>query len=417
MTITRLSEEKYSKAPALSFQGVLTPLVNLENKFQSLLDIETDDNQKRKNRYDIMYAVYQELCSLEKHKAGLISTEFKKKPSWSEKMMAGLKWVGFGLAVFFSMVIGSIGVYIGSREILTTIPQITNPVSIAISAFLVVIESILFLSFEAQLIKEMMGVNKLDEKHPYSWDEKELELTEKINKKINLLTEYSENRENLKIILPFLGIIGLFNNRILTSQKKYKQEYKEPSRQKIFRIAVTILGAVLEIVGGYFVMNSILLGLSAALIGTPLGWVITGIGISTFLLMFLSTRGKGMVNLMNPALKKFNLLKEKMKGFTPINKILVPNFEKTEKLHQIIPFSVIHKNNLNKEFLRKSEASESERMDSVNSEKPIFTKTGLSIFNGFSLFQSSCQKAEKACRESTSSHRSLDPISSYHNIS
>lgn len=379
-----LQNEQAFRPVPLKFQDDIVMPADLEEK----LNLASGEE-----RLEIMQAVYSHLDAMAEKDRGQVPLRETAGLTRGARIRRGLSWGAFGLVILSSMSIGSVGVYIGSRQMLSAFSFISNPVSTGISVFLVVLEAILFLSFEATFLKELLGANTLDESHAWlKQDEDELKLTKKINAILASLVERSKTLGELAYYNSFFQIASGCNNHVFCLREKYHGEYKEPAPQKIGRTIVTILGAILQVVGGYFTMNSILTGLgAAALIGTPAGWLIAGIGISTFLLMFLSMRGKNMVNLLNPGMKKFNALREKMQSFSGLKRMNVPVFK--TGLHKIFDFencsfdSVMQKEKVQAELVKKKAGNTADAAASHHAANITWHN-----YKGFSLFKESCMK-------------------------
>lgn len=228
--------------------------------------------------------------------------------------------IGFAfllLVTFNAGFLDSIATYLGSQEIiLSLLPTASAWLSITISCTLVAISLALFFSFEAQFLKKLMGVKTLDHSDAHiQQDEELLILCQKIEHRLSALLNDVYDTARLDRYERYLADFSRLRKRLYEKKAKYNHDYQENTSRKWIRYTITGLGSLLVTVGSYYMINQMLSTVASGLLGTPIGWGIIGLAIGTQLILYLSMRGKGLANMMNPGKEKYTLMQEKLVSF------------------------------------------------------------------------------------------------------
>lgn len=215
---------------------------------------------------------------------------------------------------FCGILISGIIGFLGGNGLLSLIQWLPNPVLLAFSAALGVVNSILFFAIEANMIKNSLGVNSLGKNtnsllHAHA---EQIDATKRINK---MLFDFIYVKKMSRSDYANYAKIAFKFNRNVKSKVQSFIAYKEPPTITILRWGVTGLGAVLAAGNGYFLMTSLLGIVAAPLLGTPVGWAIIGLTIATTLSLYFSIRSKAMFGMVNPNYQEFNKVKNKLIKF------------------------------------------------------------------------------------------------------
>ena len=225
---------------------------------------------------------------------------------------------------------GSLGNFIGAKQLLGFIPGLSSGAILGISISLSAIESLIFLSFENSFVEESLGA-KLWELHSISaieLDKIELETSRAIMRCLNLvLAEEPENRSTFHELRIKMKSI-LEDKKVI-----YKEEKKNPPYQKIIQNVVTGVGATMTVSGIYFGMNNIYNALFPGFAGTPAAWACLGVIMCAIFVLFLSLRAKGVQNMNMKMIKHnemVNLSHNTLSNPIPLSKFIHEN-EKLKK--------------------------------------------------------------------------------------
>lgn len=287
---------------------------DLTNCYRSLCLLE---NNQFINEQDKLIIEKYKLAIIKSVASYLDQFELYKKEV-IEKELANTKWKFLKLMLFSFLSVSGLLMnaswnILGTQQLLTLIPGISNPLSIMISIFLSGINSLLFLAFDAALLRNALGVSSFSKasKNLFDLQEKEIKGIKRVN---HLLANYhvisqipsNEYRQCAEIA-------KVFNKDI--AQKKHKYHYQEKPANRLFRYLVTGLGSIMIVAGSYFGMNSLLGLVAAPLIGTPVGWAIIGVATISSLGFYFSTRANSMYAMTNPTFKKYEKVKMNLDKF------------------------------------------------------------------------------------------------------
>lgn len=228
------------------------------------------------------------------------------------KILYGLKVAFFALVALFGMGSSGIGDFMYGETLLALIPGISHPAVLICASIFTVLNVILFISFEASLMKNMLGLKSLNATSSFKTHYEQIIETNKIN---TILFDAGDNAKLKKDYTEYSQLAVKFNDNIKNLIPKYEKEYQEKWYQKIPRFCLTIFGGFMSIGGGYFMATSLLTMIAPLLIGTPIGWGIIAISCICMLTMFASMRGNGVAGMMNPLVNEYNITKDEIKNF------------------------------------------------------------------------------------------------------
>jgi len=291
------------------------------------LEILADNDKTATDKYKLLLNEYRSTLMkvFENHlqsslKSAPPKPDKKPPPAWKNV----LRYVSYGFLLVIGMVMDGIGSFLGGQELISLIPGISGPLGMTLGIVFSLINSALFYSFEAAMLKQMVGLDSLDEiSKKLDMDQDQIQRSGKINE---LLLNPGSDQLDPQTYTAYAALAEQVHKTIAAKKHLQHQDLPEKTSRKIFRHAVTLVGALMVCGYGYFMVNSLLVFLAPAILGTPLGWTFIGIGIFTMLAYYLSMRGKAMVNMLNPASKKFKEVKQQYLQFEEKPK---PEFKKT----------------------------------------------------------------------------------------
>lgn len=220
--------------------------------------------------------------------------------------------IAFYLLLVSGLTMDGIGAFLGVQELLSLVSFFSSAVTLAIGIAFCVINSALFYSFEAGMLKKALGIDFIDNASLHiEIDEEQLEVTREINA---MLINNCQPKLDKQAYSTYAYLAASFNKDV-SIKKKQIVAPTEGGVQSFVRHTITGIGAIMMVASGYFMATSLITFLSAALLGTPMGWLICGIGMVSVLAYFLSMRGEAIVHVFNPAIQKFHDLKTKINSF------------------------------------------------------------------------------------------------------
>ncbi len=232
-------------------------------------------------------------------------------PWWKQT----LHYLSYGVLLVVGMVMDGIGSFLGGQELINLIPSIAGPVGMIIGISFSLINAALFYSFEAAMLRQMMGLESMDEiGEQLEMDEEQIVRTKAIN---DFMMNHAKDSVEQETYYTYAHLAAVINKTIQAKTHFHREELPEKRSHKMLRHAVTLIGGIMVTGSSYFMANSLLLFAAPALVGTPIGWVLLSIGVITMLAYFLSMRGKAMVSMFNPASKKFKDAKAQYEQFLP----------------------------------------------------------------------------------------------------
>lgn len=250
----------------------------------------------------------------------LLLAQAKDKSKAKESfLMFCTRRITYYILLFSGIIMDSAASFLGTQGILAYFTILSPTASLAIGLVFSFINSALFYSFDAGMLRKALHITAIDEdSQRLDLDDSEIESTRRITRKmkepdiINLL-----DKESYK---AFAEATAIFNEGINAKKADYQQAPAENSWLRIFRHTVTGIGCIMMLGTGYFMTSSLLAFFTASLLGTPIGWAIVGFGMISTLAYFLSMRGSAVVHMLNPALQRFDELKQKLDHFESIEK-------------------------------------------------------------------------------------------------
>jgi len=250
----------------------------------------------------------------------MFTEDEEKKKKILRDIWYGMRMGGFVLFGILGLVLSGIDNFLGLNSMLPMIfSGIASPVLLGITMTLTAFSSILYVAFEASMIKDMFGVTfgKTDFICYLELQEKQIRTAKKINSLLLDVTNHGQWQDegNLDVKINAYGSAALLFNKTINSQREKLKNYNEGWLRKGLRYFVTAFGAVMTASMGYFLGIQILGALAAGLIGTPAGWAIIGIVMVSILVMYLAMEGSALTAFFNPAMELFNHVKGKMEKF------------------------------------------------------------------------------------------------------
>jgi hypothetical protein len=295
----------------------------LSKQFDDLCKLNADNNSIPIEEYKlaIMEAVAVYLEQLRPQK---LSNNAKSKT----KRQKIIRWIQLGLFMFSEVVMMPSGIYytfLGFKTMLAIIvPSAVSLAVLGISIALTAIDLAIQMVFKATMIKQVLGMSLGNQAkkllHVY---ERQIIATEKMN---TLLSQPDVFKQmTLQEYKAVSSLVVDFNQKDMKpKQMKFDDKHlaknnKEHMAKKVLRGCILGFKAILTVTSAYF-WATVLLGLiSASLIGTPVGWIITGILIAGALAAFLSLRDDTMRQILSPALKAFKQVKNMFSRLTVMN--------------------------------------------------------------------------------------------------
>lgn len=285
----------------------------LEQELKSLSALEeklTDNHDKhhiKKYKLAIITAFAQHLQTL----SPSASKPPEPKPPLSWPF---LRRIGYGVLLTIGLIMDGIGSFLGGQELISLIPGVSGSLALTVGIVFSLINSALFYSFEAGLLKQALGLNSLDKLGSLlALDEDAIHHTNQINQ-LMLSKDLAQLDEKTHAV--YASFTDSLNQNIQNNKKHYApKELTEKKSNKMLRHFVTAVGALMVAGYSYFMANSLLVFAVPPLVGTPVGWALIALGIATMLAYYLSMRGKAMVNMLNPAIQKFQEVKVKAEKF------------------------------------------------------------------------------------------------------
>jgi hypothetical protein len=288
-----------------AFNRELTKLIQIEDT----LEEHADKLLLKKYKVAIIKAFETQLEQLTQQ----VPTEEEKKQDSLLKRF--LRRLGYGFLLTFGLIMDGIGSFLGGQELIYLIPGVTGPIALIVGIAFSLINSALFYSFEAGMLKQAMGLDSMDEiGSQLELDEDEIVHTRKINE---LMLGKATDKLDKPTYSVYARLADTLNKSVLGKKQFQQPELPEKTSHKILRHIITGVGAVMVAGYSYFMANSLLVFAAPALIGTPLGWIFIGLGVATMLAYYLSMRGKAMVNMLNPSMQKFKDVKVQFDQFQP----------------------------------------------------------------------------------------------------
>ena len=262
---------------------------------------------------------------IKKYKLALIQAfenyleiKLKRSPLLTEQSVDSpiiyyLRRLGFGFLLIFGLLMDGIGSLLGGQELISQIPNISNPIMIVVGIAFSLVNSILYYYFEAVFLKQAMGIEEINEAGAHlEVDEAALERTKNVNLLMQDLASMPLDKFSFE---QYAEVASCFNEDLRLKASTYSKEPPEKLSHKIFRHTITVLGAIMTAGNSYFMATSLLSFAAASFLGTPLGWIFIGVGIAAMLSTFLLMRGKAMINMLDPEIQKFKEVKGKFEKF------------------------------------------------------------------------------------------------------
>lgn len=225
--------------------------------------------------------------------------------------------IAYGILLSICLVMDGIGSFLGGQELIMLIPNVSNPMVIGIGFVFSLINSALYYSFDAAMLKQSMGLDSIDDASLHlTLDEEEIERINHIN---HLMRHQIASFIDKNHYSSFSKLTSIFNQNIIDKNQVLHKNISESAFYKTLRHIVTGLGAIMTAGFNYFMANALLTYAAPALVGTPIGWALISLGVGAMVIAYLATRSETMVNMLNPAIQKFKEVKNIFNQFEPLS--------------------------------------------------------------------------------------------------
>jgi hypothetical protein len=296
----------------LSFVILEKPLVNIHEFHQEFNNLCRIENQLIIKTEQLVIKKYK-LALLKAFEAHLKKMALPNSVEPQKKKTSAVKYWGsrivFSVLLFTGLTMDGIASFLGVQQILSLVSVFSSAFSLALGIIFCLINTALFYSFEAGLLKKALGIESVNTTtQHYDLDDEEIEATKHINKMMMAHPRSSFSS-------AFATIVTSFNKNIIAKNANFQEPPSEKGYHLAFRHAITAIGAIMQISSGYFLAASLLAFVAPALIGTPIGWAIVGFGMLTYLAFFLAMRGQAVSHMFNPAKEKFDMITTKLDSF------------------------------------------------------------------------------------------------------
>jgi|GEM_PF-5542928 len=284
-------------------------LEKLREKFNDLCQLEekTQENQRKLAIKEYKLCILESYLKLLRGEQQVSEKSVEKESLW--------KRVRYGFLLFAGILSEGIGSFLGSADIASVIPSISDFGILVISVSFSIINAFLFYAFESNAIREAMGLDTREGTGLHlAADEEEIELTIEINQEVN-------NRAINKLSRPQYAahakFIDTLNTAVMNKKQFQHSEMQEKLPLKVLRYLITGLGALMMSFNGFFMVKALLLSLAPSLLLTPAGPILMALGIGVMLTYFLEVRCKSVMGFLNPGIQKFKEVKDKYDKFVP----------------------------------------------------------------------------------------------------
>lgn len=284
----------------------LTALAEISNDEEFWINLEENERLSfEKYRLSIIKATYDYLQIKNK----LPADEDKNPP----KEPSVFIWFVFGSFMALELVPMLWGGFLGTVELLTTIPWLA-PVAINVASLaLCAVEAFLFYAVMSPLLKMSLGIFSQKISTP---------LMEVYGKQHQLIKNIDnimavDNDMNTAEYKKISRLNNLFDEHIIAVKQTKIIKFEESFFKKGVRLVLSVLTTVLNVAGGYFFGLSLLGGgtATAALIGTPIGWGIIGLVILGQIALRLAVRSNAMIYTLNPGAERHIEITEEIDKF------------------------------------------------------------------------------------------------------
>jgi hypothetical protein len=214
------------------------------------------------------------------------------------------------------LVVNLVHGFLGSRALLSLIPNITNPVLTVFNGLMTLLNGFAYYLYEGYVLKKNLNIPIMDAstQEYLSIFEDQLEYMNKINEKI-----LSANFVNYlsKTQYTDLTKAAARLNELLMMNRYLFSNYAESKRSYIFRQSIIVFGGIMAAGSAFFAINSFMTSFATVLLGTltgnvlALGFVALGVGF------YIGQRTHKVYKMMNPAAYKFKEIQQQFDSFKP----------------------------------------------------------------------------------------------------
>lgn len=225
-----------------------------------------------------------------------------------------LRRIGLWTALPLAMSLNAIGEFLFIHDLLQLIPNISNPVLLVSSAVCTLLTSLLYYTWEIELLRKALGI-----KHYHSKLAQQFECQAKqVNVAKQIITKYENvqtiaNIDDIEGVREFVKIIA----DDFAGMKEKMVKVNEPLSFKLFKWSITGFGATMSIASGFFYAKYLMLMLCPLMLTTPTGILLIAITCAVSLALFAAVRASGMMGLQSPELQHAKALQQEMKTFNP----------------------------------------------------------------------------------------------------
>lgn len=306
------------KQPQLS--GIELSTCNLNYLNLSLVNQDSTTSEKTKieneqKKFKIIEQIYNSIKPKEQEQKEIEAK--KTKNTWWRKAL-------FGFLIVTDITLMTMGGYFGFLELMQLlIPSLSAFAMKLIAIIATGIEGLMMYSVFKPFLQRGLGIQP---EAPSDTLVANYSNRIVLMKKINDLMENYEFAKKMGVerYSSYAEVLKEFNKDI--SEIKLTP-YQESKTKKVIRYGLSTLNTGLSIAGTYFGATLLLTAISAALIGTPIGWAIIATIIVAQLLTRFFVRQNSVYDLLNPEAKQQNLVIKQLKNFSNINSRMDQNLK------------------------------------------------------------------------------------------
>ena len=310
----------FSKIDQLALQETQEcNLEQLEKNWEVINELETHlKSQKLSDEQKKGLENYR-LCFIE-----LVSNALKPYETKADKIEKITKFkiarkIAFWALVVVGVVQDSIANYLFFETTLLLIPGIISPIVIAISLFMTLACVIFFVAVEIASMKKALGIAAEDQKEKRRLGEVYVSEVDELKKVNDILLDRSSEKKMKEANEDYTGFANLAKrfNKLMRERKKSENMPKLQGKwsRKLGGVAFIFLGLLMTGAGSYYMASGLIASVAAALVGTPVGWIIISLLIIASLAFFLALYGRSTFLMMNPEIKQQEALEKSLNNF------------------------------------------------------------------------------------------------------
>lgn len=221
----------------------------------------------------------------------------RKKHEIRQKNPSLFKKIYLKFFSVFNPIFSAASAFNSSSLLLGLITGISSPVILAVGLGIGLLEGALSILTDVRNIKKKLGVLPLQAGSILSIYKKQLLTTKKIHKM--LLSARTSHRLNIREYLAYKKIVDYLNQDVVHKNTILKKRYKESVFKKCTKWSVGGIEAALAAGSGYL-LSHLAIGLcTAALLSTPVGWVVGAVAALVSVGSFYYLRRKDVLNAID----------------------------------------------------------------------------------------------------------------------